>query len=403
MRVTLPFLAGYFVSYLYRTANAVLGPRIALDLGLTAGELGLLSSVYFLSFALFQLPLGLLLDRYGPRRVNATLLLVAAVGAVWFAGADSGASAVAARAVIGIGVSACLMSSFLAFVLWYPADRISTLNGIAFSAGALGGITATVPLEWLVRVWHWRDAFLLFAAATVLVSLVLWLWVPERSARPRGERFAAQLRGLAELMRDAAFRRLSVCLAGSQFAAVALQTLWIATWLRDVAGYTQAEVARGLLAVNIAMIVGYVGFGRAADRLVQRGQSTLPLLLGGLALASASLALLALGARAAGLALWCAFVLGSTGMVLGYSLLSRRYPKTMVGRANTAFNVFGFAGMFLGQWAFGLVLDLWPQKAAGYAAEAYPWAIAMVWAVQFAGLAWLWRGRKLFETRAPGS
>lgn len=394
-RVTLPFLAGYFVSYVFRTVNAVVGPAIARELGLSPGLLGLLSAMYFLSFALVQLPVGLLLDRFGPRRVNAILLLLAAVGGAWFAVADSGASAIGARALIGLGVSACLMSTFQAFVLWYPADRISTLNGIAFAVGVLGGITASVPLEMLVRVWHWREAFLLIAGFTVAVSLVLWLWVPERSLRPQGESFAAQLRGLGELMRDPAFRRMALALTGNQFATVALQTLWVATWLRDVAGYTQAEVARGLLAVNIALIAGFVGFGRAADRLTRRGANTLPLLLGGVAVGSASLGLLVLGVRTGGLVLWCLFVSCSTAMVLGYSVLSRRYPKAMVGRANTAFNVFGFVGMFSGQWGFGLVLDLWPQTAAGYAAEGYTWALAMAWAVQFAGLAWLWSGRRL--------
>ena len=77
-RVTLPFLAGYFVSYVYRSINAIIGPDLARDYGLSAAGLGLLSGIYFFAFALFQLPLGVLLDRYGPRRVNATLLLVAA-------------------------------------------------------------------------------------------------------------------------------------------------------------------------------------------------------------------------------------------------------------------------------------------------------------------------------------
>jgi MFS family permease len=399
-RVTLPFLAGYFASYVYRTVNAVVGPAIALDLGLSPAMLGLLSAMYFLSFALVQLPVGLLLDRFGPRRVNATLLLIAAIGGTWFASADSAASAIAARAMIGVGVSACLMSTFQAFVLWYPAERISTLNGVAFAAGVLGGITASVPLEMLVRVWHWREAFLLIAAFSVAASLVLWLWVPERSVRPHGETFAAQLRGLGELLRDPAFRRIALALTGNQFATVALQTLWVATWLRDVAGYTQAEVARGLFAVNVALIIGFMGFGRAADRLARRDASALPLLLGGVAIGSASLGLLALGVRAGSLALWCVFVSCSTAMVLGYSLLSRRYPKEMVGRANTAFNVFGFVGMFAGQWTFGLVLNLFPRTVGGYAAEGYTWALAMAWAVQFAGLVWLWSGRRLLGAKA---
>jgi len=399
-RVAAPFIAGYFVSYVYRMANAVLGPTLAEEFGLTAGGLGLLSSVYFLSFALFQLPLGLLLDRFGPRRVNATLLLVAALGGLWFAFAHSAASAIAARALIGLGVSGCLMASFTAFVLWYPADRLSTMNGITFAAGALGAITATVPLELLLRVMHWREVFLLLVAATILVSLVLWFWVPERRLE-RQKGFAKEIKELANLMRDPAFQRLAVCLGASQCAAVALQTLWVATWFRDVAGYDRDGVAFGLLIVNVGMIAGYLGFGRAADRRTRAGRSNFPLIVGGVACSSVSLALLAIGTKvgvsSGALALWFLFVASGTSVVLIYSLLSRRYPKEMAGRANTAINVVGFAGMFGGQWAIGLVLDRWPQSPAGYAPEAYPWALGMVWAVQLAGLLWLLAGRKLLE------
>jgi MFS family permease len=212
----------------------------------------------------------------------------------------------------------------------------------------------------------------------------------------RGADWASQWRGLGELLADPAFRRIAICLGASQFAAVALQTLWIATWLRDVAGYSQAGVARGLLAVNVAMIVGYMAFGRTADVFQRRGRSALPLLLAGLALSSVSLLLLILGVHS--LLLWCVFVAAGTSVVLGYAILSRRFPKEISGRANTAINLFGFIGMFAGQWGIGLVLDLWPARASGYAAEGYPWALGMVWAVQLAGLAWLWQGRRLFRS-----
>jgi len=394
------------VSYVYRMVNAVLAPTLAAEFGLSAGGLGLLSSMYFLSFAFCQLPLGLAMDRFGPRKVNAALLLVAAAGGAWFAHADSAAGAMAARALIGIGVSAALMSSLTAFVLWYPAARLSTMNAVAFSVGIVGAMAVTVPLELLLRVWPWREAFMLIVAATVAVSLLLWLWVPERSARPKGENLKDIVAGLRAMLRDPAFLRLAVCLGASQCAAIALTTLWIATWLRDVAGYTPAEVARGLLAVNAAMIAGYLVFGRAADVLQSRGRSALPLLAGGVATASICLALLILGAKI--LLLWCIFAAAATAVVLGYSILSRRYPKAMAGRANTAINVFAFVGSFAGQWAIGAVLDRWPQSGtgttAGYAAEAYPWALGLVWAVQLAGLAWMWSGRALLaQPRATGA
>jgi predicted MFS family arabinose efflux permease len=387
--------------------NAVLAPTLAQEFGLSAGGLGLLSSMYFFSFALCQLPLGLAMDRFGPRKVNAALLLVAAAGGAWFAHAETAAGAIAARALIGIGVSGALMASLTAFVLWYPADRLSSLNAVAFSVGMVGAMTVTVPLELLLRAWSWREAFMLIVAATVVVSLLLWWWVPERTARARGDSWSRQVGDLKDLLRDPAFLRLALCLGASQFAAVALQTLWIATWLRDVAGYAPAEVARGLLAVSASMIVGYLAFGRAADALARRGRSALPLLIGGVAASSVALGLLALGVNL--LFLWCVFVGAGTAVVLGYSILSRGYPKAMAGRANTAINVFGFVGMFAGQWGIGLVLDLWPQRVemqggtginAGYAAEAYPWALGMSWAVQAAGLLWLWRGRALLAERA---
>jgi len=291
------------------------------------------------------------------------------------------------------------MSSLTAFVLWYPAERLSTMNAVAFSVGMVGAMTVTVPLELLLRVWPWRHAFMLIVAATIAVSLVLWLWVPERTARPRSETFSQQIGDLKNLLADAAFLRLAVCLGASQFAAISLQTLWIATWLRDVGGYAPAEVARGLLAVSAAMIVGYLAFGRAADAFQRRGRSALPLLVGGVAVSSLCLALLIAGIHST--LLWCVFVAAATAVVLGYSIVSRRYPKAMAGRANTAINVFGFVGMFSGQWGIGLVLDLWPQSAQGYAPEAYPWALGMTLAVQLAGLAWLWSGRTLLLESRP--
>jgi predicted MFS family arabinose efflux permease len=194
-----------------------------------------------------------------------------------------------------------------------------------------------------------------------------------------------------------------VCLGASQCAAIALQTLWVATWLRDVAGYTPAEVARGLLVINAVMIVGYLAFGRAADALQRRGRSALPLMAGGVAAASMTLASIILAPRLAPIFLWSVFIVAATAVVLGYSILSRRYPKAMAGRANTAINVFAFVGSFAGQWGIGLVLDRWPQTAQGYAPEAYTWALGAVWAVQLAGLAWLWSGRSLLERRATAA
>src|SRR5699024_330071 len=111
-QIFLPFAAGFFLSYLFRTVNAVLAPDIVADTGLSAADIGLLTSMYFLAFGAFQLPLGMLLDRFGPRRVEATLLLVAALGAILFASLHSLLGLALGRPLIGMGLSLWLMAGF---------------------------------------------------------------------------------------------------------------------------------------------------------------------------------------------------------------------------------------------------------------------------------------------------
>jgi hypothetical protein len=145
------------------------------------------------------------------------------------------------------------------------------------------------------------------------------------------------------------------------------------------------------------MIAGYIGFGRAAEARVRSGRSTLPLLVAGACAASLCLLLLAAGLRGAEILLWSLYFGCATAMVLSYPLYSRRFSSEMAGRVNTALNVFVFVGMFTGQWTVGLVLNLWPQTASGYAPEAYSWALGGLWVTQAAGLLWLWSGRGLFR------
>ncbi|MFC1674033.1 MFS transporter, partial [Pseudomonadota bacterium] len=158
-RVFVPFALGYFLSYLYRVVNAVIAPELVGELALDASALGLLTAAYFLTFAAFQLPLGILLDRYGPRRVEAALLVFAALGAALFAWAPDTNTLILARALIGFGVSACLMASFKAFIMWFPIERIPLINGLQLAAGGLGALVATQPVEMMLDFTDWRGVF----------------------------------------------------------------------------------------------------------------------------------------------------------------------------------------------------------------------------------------------------
>src|SRR5512147_3135029 len=111
LRALLPFALGYFMSYLFRAVNQVIAPDLIAEFDLSPGELGRLTSAYLLGFVLFQLPLGILLDRFGPRSVQAGLLSVSAAGATLFALASDPWSLTLARGILGLGLCGCLMSA----------------------------------------------------------------------------------------------------------------------------------------------------------------------------------------------------------------------------------------------------------------------------------------------------
>lgn len=377
--------------------NAVLGPSLVAEFGISAAQLGLLTGMYFFSIGLFQIPLGVLLDRFGPRRVNGLLLVLAAAGAVLFSTSHSFTDLALARAVIGLGVSAALMASMQAFVLWFRPERMSTMIALAYSMGGLGALTASAPLELALRHFGWRYIFEFLAIATLCLSLVFALCVPDHKTASRPARLREQLAGLARIARDGAYWRVALAIGTNQCAVVSLFTLWITAWLRDVAGFDRAAAAQGLAVVCVALMAGYFFFGRIADGLARRGRSQLPLFAAGVAGSLAFLGVLALGVTTGAVLLWAGCVFCGTAATLGHSIVTRRYPREMAGRVNTTLNSFTFLGVFLGQWGTGVILSLWPASATGYDPRGYGYALGLLWAVQFLGLAWLWRGRTLLE------
>jgi len=385
-RIFLPFAAGYCLSYLYRTINAVLAPHLAAELRLDAGDLGLLTSVYFLTFAAFQLPLGVLLDRFGPRRVEATLLLFAAAGAGLFAASGSALELVIGRGLIGLGVSACLMASFKAFVLWFPAERLPSVNGWVLAAGGLGALAATAPVEAVLGWTDWRGLFAGLAVASVAVALALLLAVPERGGAAAGD-WRSQALGVGEIFRGRVFWRIAPSSVLSQASFLAIQGLWAGPWLRDVTGLDKTAAADHLFWIAAAMVGGFLGMGHLVYRLARRGVPPMAVAAGGMGLFMlAQLALLA--GVGPPLPLWVAFGFFGTSGTLAYAILSQAFPAELAGRVNTALNLLVFVLAFAGQWGMGAIINRWPEAGGGYEAFGYRLAFGAALAAQL--LAWLW-------------
>ena len=303
--VFLPFGCGYYLSYLFRTVNAIISENLTSELGIGPADLGLLTSIYLIAFASSQFPLGVALDRYGPRRVNAFLLLVAAAGAGLFAIAESFALLLVARALIGFGVSAALMGAFKANALWFPPDRLPLMNNLIGACGAVGAISATRPVEILLHVAGWRDIFAGLAVLTVVVSLLILVLVPEKPGSAQtDESFGAQLKGYRSIARDPHFWRIALLFAMSHTAFLIYQTLWADPWLRDVAGFDQTERANYLFIIQLGFLAGLLLTGFIADWLRRTRVQPVHVFGGGMMMLIGLQVLLALGVTTGLAAIW---------------------------------------------------------------------------------------------------
>ncbi|OQX30952.1 MAG: hypothetical protein B0D96_04500 [Candidatus Sedimenticola endophacoides] len=393
LRIFVPFALGYFLSYLFRVVNAVIAPELSAELGLGASDLGLLTSAYFLAFAAFQLPLGILLDRYGPRRTEAVLLLFAAAGALIFARAEETAGLIAGRALIGFGVSACLMAAFKAFVQWFPAERLAAVNGLQLAAGGVGALAATTPVEMALGITDWRGIFSALALLTLLAALLIFLLAPERESKHHGLNLGDHIQGIVSIFASRRFWRLTPWTVTSQAAFLAIQGLWTGPWLRDVAGLERAQGALYQAWIAAAMVAGFALIGLGASRLIRRGIATEKVAATGMLLFM--LAQLAIIGGWGGVPAWALFGFTGTSGVLAYAALSQHFPAHLAGRANTALNLLVFVGAFGAQWCIGALIGLWPEDARGhYPAAGYHWAFTAVLLSQAIGMAWYYLQRE---------
>ncbi|MBP7065856.1 nitrate/nitrite transporter [Ferrovibrio sp.] len=392
-RVLLPFACGYFLSYLFRSVNAVIAPNLQRDLNIGAGDLGTLTAVYFTVFALAQLPLGVLLDRYGPRRVQAGLLLFAALGAVIFATGTQLWHLMLGRTLIGLGVAGCLMSAFKTISLWVPAERWALANGVFMTAGGLGALAATLPVEWLLHHLDWTAIFWLLAALVIATSAAVYFVVPEKPGQPVSrDSLTRQMRECLSYLADRRFWQITPVTMFAMSSALSIQGLWSGPYLRDVGGLDRQQAAELQFLLAAALTFGFAIIGIATDRLQKIGISMRATLAASTLLYAVVLLVLAAGWAPTHPLTWIAFGLLSNTTALAYPMLSGQFPPQATGRINTLLNgvVFGFT--FFAQAGLGWIINRWPRDAAGgYPAEAYSWAFGLPLVLILISMAWYLR------------
>ncbi|MCW8861688.1 MAG: MFS transporter [Rhodospirillales bacterium] len=394
LRIFIPFALGYFLSYLFRVVNAVIAPELVEDIGLDASHLGLLTSVYFLTFAAFQLPLGILLDRFGPRKTEAILLLFAGLGAFVFSQAESSTGLLIGRALIGFGVSACLMAAFKAFVDWFPSERLPLINGLQMAAGGLGALAATTPVEAALQITDWRGVFMVLAVMSVVIAALVLAMVPKRDDPPHDTHFKEQLQGLKSVFVSPVFWSIAPWTVASQATFLAIQGLWAGPWLRDVAGLPRGEVATVLFIVAASMVAGFILMGTIAARLSSLGARPVYVAAFGMAMFMIFQVFVILEWTGAELGLgvfvlWALFGFFGTTGIIPYAALSQAFHSALAGRVNTSINLLVFVAAFAVQWGMGGIINAYSEAgASGYAPQGYQMAFLAMLGIQAIAAAW---------------
>ena len=385
----LPFALAYGISYFFRNVNAVAGPVLAQEFSVGPGGLGFLTSVYFLAFALAQVPLGVALDRFGPARVNAVMLLASATGAAVFALAGDVSHLGAGRALIGLGSGAALMSAMSAAHLWVPQERRATSMGFIMLVGGIGALTASTPVQILIMHFGWRKVFWVLCALALLVSALVWRTRGAVQPAAASQTPRQLLAGVAEVFCSRFFWTIAAAVMLTLGTMLAFQSLWAATWMRDVAGMRdRIAIGNVLFAFNLGMACAFFASGWLGDTLERRGIAPERTLIGYIAVALAAQTWLMLWPQTLPHLAWGVYSFGANALVLAFSILPRRFAPALTGRVNTALNLLAFGMAFLLQWGIGVVLNLWPVVEGLYAVQGYYRAWVVLVLLQ--GLAAIW-------------
>jgi MFS family permease len=368
-------VAIYVISQFLRNSVAVIAPDLAAELQLSAADLGLLSSAFFLAFAAAQIPVGIALDRFGPRWCLLAGVAIMVIGEAAFAMATSSAQLIASRALLGLGASTALVAPLAIYAKRFPPTRFATLTGLQIGLGSVGALIATAPLAYGTEAIGWRNCFLLVGFLTVLMGLLIAVVVrdPVDPAGSSGKRESLResISGVLAVIRtpSAGYLFAMQMVGYSSFGLVA--GLWGGPYLSDVYGY--GLVARGdfLLILASAQIVGMMTWG-PSERLFNGYKW--PVLVGAL-LTAAILGFIAIVGtlRPVWLALW----FGALGLTSAYIPVliahgKSLFPPHLVGRGITLFNMGTMGGVFVAQMLSGLIINQFPEGSDGsYPLAAY--------------------------------
>ena len=351
----------YILSQFLRTSNAVLAPVLTAELALDPTDLGVLTGAFFLAFGAVQIPVGIMLDRIGPRHVVALALSLAVAGIVVFATAEGLAGLILGRILMGLGCAPTLMGAYVVFARWFPADRFATLSGMQLGIGYTGMLLATAPLALAVSAIGWRWSMAAAALWAAFFALVIYLFVrdapPGHPLETRApESLGRALAGVRQIIRDRRFWRLLPLQSVGYGATASILMLWAGPYLAQVQGLDGAARGNLLFLMGVGAIAGVTAFA-PLDRLFNTRKG---IVLAGSLASLGVMAALALVAHPPLLLVGGLFVLlaalgGYVAVLMSH--IRMLFPDHLVGRGLTVANMCSMGGVALMQMATGAILS----------------------------------------------
>ena len=354
------FAFGFFISNLLRSITATLTPVLTSEFDLSAGNLGLLAGGYFLGFSLMQIPAGLLLDKYGPKKVVAYLLLIALVSTISFAFAKSFTGLLISRFFIGVGVAACLMGPLTGYRVWFEDKYQQRANSWMLMVASFGFVISTLPVQILLPIIGWRSIFLIISILILLSIILILIFAPSWNNNVQNQNIqSAESTGrLSDVWKNKFFISL-IPLAFLNYGGVqAIQTLWAGPWMLNVAGYSPLESATGLFWINIIMLFAFMFWGYILPKFSSLGIDSMKIVKIGLPISYIVLFCIIIMGQKAGAMMFTLYILSSIVLSLTQPALALSFPQNLAGKSLTSLNVFIHSGTFFVQWGIGLLIDL---------------------------------------------
>lgn len=372
IKLFIPYALAFFMSALLRTINSVLSPVFIETFQMSASDLGVMTSAYFLSFAAAQIPVGVSLDRYGPSKTLSSFLIFGVIGCIVFAMAPSTIFLFIGRALVGLGVSGCLMAAYKAYGDWLPANKLPIYNSMQSFVGGIGGMVATTPINFALDFMSWRMVFLILGGLTAIIAIMVYFAPSHPDERNVTEPMSEQFKGMLSLSVSKKFWRLAPLAIMGQATYLALNSLWIGPWYSDVMGMPDAEVPNLLFICAAGIALGYLANGFVASKLkdsfkISVFQTTV--------ISMAIYTVLLFGVvffPQYGNILWPLFVFFGPFSLLTYPVFSSMYEPALSGRVQSTYNMYVFIMSTVIQSGMGFIIDLFePISETTYNPQGY--------------------------------